>query len=127
MKRVLPVILFLFFAVGWARAETISVVIATDAAPRVEFGAQRLVDALKAVKLNAILEHERAAAQGEKQIIIGESTEHGLTSESFSLNSLDDGSISVTGGDDSGALYGCLELAQRIRAAGRLPERSGLH
>ena len=38
---------------GWLKAETISVVIASNAAPRVQFGAERLVEALKAVKLEA--------------------------------------------------------------------------
>jgi hypothetical protein len=41
--------------------------------------------------------------------------------EGFSLRSQKDGSIRIIGNDDSGALYGCLELASRIKAAGAIP------
>ena len=37
-----------------------------------------------------------------------------------------DGTITITGGDDSGALYGCLELARRIREPKQLPDGSEL-
>src|SRR5579885_3606239 len=101
------------------RAETISVVVTSNAAPRVEFGAEQLSKALKAVKLDAVLLHTKVP--GGRQIIIGEGAENGLSPESFSLKSLDGDSISIAGGDDSGVLYGCLELARQIRQAGRLP------
>jgi len=101
------------------RAETISVVVTSNAAPRVEFGAEQLLKALKAVKLDAVLLHTKVP--GGRQIIIGEGAENGLSPESFSLKSLDGDSISIAGGDDSGVLYGCLELARQIRQAGRLP------
>src|SRR5579862_6676890 len=39
------------------RAETISVVVSSNAAPRVEFGAERLVEALKGVKQDATIVH----------------------------------------------------------------------
>ncbi|WP_248927560.1 hypothetical protein [Paenibacillus hamazuiensis] len=42
--------------------------------------------------------------------------------EGFYIASCPGGLTAVSGGSDSGALYGCLELAQRIRAVGRLPD-----
>ena len=38
---------------GWLKAETVSIVIPTNAAPRVEFGAEKLAEALKAVNMDA--------------------------------------------------------------------------
>lgn len=42
--------------------------------------------------------------------------------EGFYLASCPGNLTAVSGGSDSGVLYGCLELARRIRAAGMLPE-----
>jgi hypothetical protein len=44
-----------------------------------------------------------------------------LGREGFSIASQADGSIAITGGDDSGVLYGCLELARRAKDAKQLP------
>ena len=52
--RCMLVAFAVFFAVA-VRAETVSIVIASNAAPRVEFGAEKLVEALKAVKLDAAI------------------------------------------------------------------------
>jgi len=47
--------------VSGARAETVSIVIASNAAPRVEFGVEKLVEALKAVNLEGkIVRSEKA-------------------------------------------------------------------
>ena len=45
----------------------------------------------------------------------------GLDDEGFLLASCGRGALAVIASDDSGALYGCLELARRIREAGQLP------
>ena len=44
-----------------------------------------------------------------------------LNPEGFRIRSLADRSMEVVGADQSGVLYGCLELAGRIRAAGTIP------
>jgi hypothetical protein len=44
-----------------------------------------------------------------------------LKPEGFHLKSLGDGSVEVIGADQSGVLYGCLELAERIDAAKAMP------
>jgi hypothetical protein len=44
--------------------------------------------------------------------------------EGFAITTTPDGNITIAGADDSGALYGCLELAERIRAnGGKLPAK----
>src|SRR6185295_2703710 len=47
--------------------------------------------------------------------------------EAFTLDTSAQGSLLVNAADSSGALYGCLELAHRIRDAGRLPDRIQYH
>jgi len=44
-----------------------------------------------------------------------------LRREGFCLKTLENGSVAVVGEGDSGVLYGCLELADRIRAAEGIP------
>jgi len=44
-----------------------------------------------------------------------------LKPEGFCLRSIDNGTVEVIGADQSGVLYGCLELADRIRAAKAMP------
>ena len=52
----LPVLIaFVIFLSLAARAENMSIVIATNAAPRVEFGAEKLVEALKAVGMDSAI------------------------------------------------------------------------
>ena len=65
MKFIRRKIIFAFLlaaSCGWLKAETISIVILTNAAPRVEFGAEKLAEALKAVKLDATIIHSEKEA-----------------------------------------------------------------
>ncbi len=103
-----------------AHAETVSIVIPSNAAPRVEFGAERLVAALTAVKAEAAV--VRSAPSSGPRIYVNRPPRTGSQSEGFWLNqTMQGGYPSVLGEDDSGALYGCLALAKRIREAGQLP------
>ena len=121
-------------AVCVARAKTISIVIASNAAPRVEFGAEKLVEALKAVKLDAsvvrvdakdlsaVMSAQAPEKPGGRKIYVSR-LRTGWERESFALKPMMVGkNQSVMANDDSGVLYGCLELAKRIRAAGKLPD-----
>ncbi len=103
------------------RAETVSIVIASSAAPRVKFGAEILVEALRAVKVDARVVH-LPQTEG-RQIIVTESTDTFTGREGFELDSTAKDNILVISTDDSGALYGCLELAKRIRESGALPRK----
>ena len=100
------------------RAETVSIVISSDAAPRVQFGAEKLAEALRSIGANPVtVSPEKFDRLGEQIVIVNAG---GPGKEGFSISG-DSSALTITGGDDSGAFYGCLELAQRIRAAGKFP------
>jgi hypothetical protein len=104
-------------------AETVSIVIESNAAPRVVFGAEKLAGALKAAKIDSDVVHSDQA--GGRKIVVGLQPAGNTGREGYSLDSLPGGVFAVNGADDSGVLYGCLELAKRIRESGKLPD--GLH
>lgn len=116
-----------------SRAETISIVIASNAAPRVKFGAEKLAVALKSIKLDVTIapsdprklsgiltgsSHETAIG---RRIYVAQLNMGGKR-ESFVLGRMMVENLTVVGSDDSGVLYGCLELSARIRTAGKLPD-----
>jgi len=107
---------------SWVKAETVSIVVATNASPRVKFGAEELAEALKSVNVKVKLPGE-----GHPQIVISIQAQAGTEKEGFSLETNHVGNIWIIAKDDSGALYGCLELAKRVRAAGKLPEHLNFH
>lgn len=88
------------------------IVVPDNAAPRVRYGADRLTEALQNLP----------AAPAPARITLARTTG---PAESYTLTSQPDGSIEVAGADDSGTLYGLLDLADRVRETGKLP--GGLH
>jgi len=112
--------------------------IETNASTRIEFGAQKVVDALNAAGRKAWLNRGPSGHSGYTVLV-------GIVHKTF-LRELEDakqldlngqepgkegfiittgrlgGRVAVVGGDDSGALYGCLELAKRIKESGWLPK-----
>ncbi len=115
---VIAILLSLVFLFA-ARADTVSIVIPTNAAPRVEFGAEKLVEALKAVKSDAtIVRTEKVLG---RKIHLNTAHDPSEAREGYSLDLGDNNDVFVISRDDSGALYGCLELAKRIREEGKLP------
>ncbi len=106
-------------ASGIARAETIFVNISANAAPRVVFGAERLATALKDAGFESTIVRSRQQARTDRTIDITTSDSPGR--ECFTLTTRTDGLIEIAGGDASGALYGCLELARRFQEAGQWP------
>jgi hypothetical protein len=108
-----------FFVPGSGRAETVAVVVATNAAPRVVFGAEKLAEALKSVKLAAAI--VRSENVSGRKIILNQPCDPAIPSEGFRFDLRGNDDVVIASGDDSGALYGCLELARRIRETGKLP------
>jgi hypothetical protein len=101
------------------KAETVSIVIPTNAAPRVQFGAEKLAEALKSVRLEAaIVRTEKVLGRKIHMETPQDST---MGREGFRLDLMGNNDLIITSGDDSGTLYGCLELAKRIRDEGKLP------
>lgn len=118
----------------------VTLIVSDDAAPRTRFGAGRLEAALAETGYEVTHANSVSAAPAGRRIVIGnarsDATVAGylpadgtnapgdraaLGEEGFLIASTADGTIVVAGGDDSGALYGSLELADRARAAGDLP------
>lgn len=126
MPRFLYVIAFALAGLApIAPAETISIVTPPDAPPRIEFGAKRLAEALQSVGMTAAIVNSDQTT-GRKIWIKEQSP--GIPDEGYSLiHEEPDQDATVLGDDDSGTLYGCLELAQRIRAAGHLPDKLYFH
>lgn len=119
--RLRHALLSVLIFVGALRAETVRVIIAPKAAPRVEYGAQRVVEALRAVGVDTALVWSAAPSPDPADLVVGTIPGIDAPRESFLIALLPGARRVVTGADDSGTLYGCLELAGRIRAAGKLP------
>jgi hypothetical protein len=125
-----------------ACAQNIFIVIPSNAVPRVQFGAEKLVEAFKAVHLAAHIDRAWRFKQGDTAVIIGYQKDtpinrlvpaghihfiHGdPVGDGFALSSHGEGINGITANTDSGLLYGCLDLADRIREAGKMPYSLGL-
>jgi hypothetical protein len=83
-----------------AATASAEVVLYPDASPRVRYGVERLKAALPDRVTRIVI--EKPSGQGK--------------AENFTIGTARDGSIFVQGTDDSGVLYGCLELASRFKA-----------
>ena len=98
-------------------AERFRIEVSPDAPPRVAFGAERLAEALVQAGFERALTATRIV-----RIVVAPDAAPGR--EGFTLASDGPATIRVVGSDASGALYGCLELSNRVRAAKGWP--SGL-
>ena len=103
-SALLRLVLLSFTLVGASRASA-EVVAPPDASPRVRYGVERL---------------EKALPADAPRIVVGRLPGLPLP-ESFSIRRLQDGTIFVDGGDDSGRLYGCLELARLAAQPSGIP------
>ena len=118
-----------------AQSSRISLVLATNSAPRIRFGAERLASALKATghepafliaaagTNRTVLIANIANAEGKSLLVNARfpAPASAPGQEGFELITATNGTIAVLGADDSGVLYGCLELAKRIRQFGGIP------
>lgn len=137
------IVFVLAVSVSLARAETVSIVIPTNAAPRVVFGAEKLAEALKDANLDAAIDHSWRFQEGRTSIVLANQSDTPLNrlvpsghihflhgdpvGEGFAVSSHGLGIIGITANSDSGLLYGCLELANRIHQAGKLPDDLDFH
>jgi hypothetical protein len=110
--------LIVLAAARFSFGDSISISLDDHAAPRVVYGADRLRSALEGAGIrDASVVVGRADSERVRKIVdAGE-----LKPEGFLLKSVPDGSLAIVGADDSGELYGCLELARRVKEAGKLP------
>ena len=103
-----------------AHAEPVFIVVTSNAAPRVNFGAEKLVEALQSVKSDVSIVSSKPVSGRKIHLETAHDKSVGREGLRFDLMSNND--VVVTSGDDSGTLYGCLELAKRIRKVGSLPD-----
>jgi len=97
---------------GCVSAGELEVIYKTDkASPRIKYAIEQIRVACDEVSASGTLQ---VSVQG-----IGKDDK--LRPEGFRLKNLGDGSVEVIGADQSGVLYGCLELAERIDAAKAMP------
>jgi hypothetical protein len=84
----------------------LSGVITASASPRIEYGRAKLDQALKDIGASPEIDFARNPQ---------------TPPEGFSIRTDDLGRVAISSADDSGALYGCLELARRIRDTKSVP------
>jgi hypothetical protein len=77
------------------------------------------VEALKTIELDPVI--VRSEKSGVRQIVVTKQPDRETGREGFVLLSQRNGNATVAAADDSGLLYGCLELASRIREQGKVP------
>ncbi len=106
--------------------------------PRLRLGAERLQAALKAVGLEAEIALADAAplpgdalvaVRGKSAAVAAMESQDLLlyhagvpAGEAYQLETVAGGGIAVVGGSETGALYGCLALADRVRQEGEWPD-----
>ncbi|MGF6847873.1 hypothetical protein QFZ51_003108 [Chitinophaga sp. W3I9] len=140
MKRLLSILFFVgllpLYASGQAgRDKSIWLVTGPHPAARVQYGMEQLSKALQAAGYHVQTSTQRNLPTDASTIVIGALvdtlTQTAIRQFKFSLNNTPgkEGFVITTGkqhtliagADNSGTLYGCLEMAGRIRAAGALP------
>ncbi|MDR0711901.1 MAG: hypothetical protein LBF67_06120 [Prevotellaceae bacterium] len=129
----------LLFACSGSK-QPVSIVTADSISPRVEFGVSRLAQALQDKGYLVSVSSSRTLKEAGLTVVVGKLDEELVqlrTSQSgvildkctgkegFVIKSGKD-VIIVAGVDASGALYGCLELADRVKRRGELPKTIAL-
>ncbi len=137
-------LIFFAGAISAFAAERMRIAVPEGASPRVRYGAERVVGALREVGLAAEIV---GANDANADVVLGRTDDGAVAKilanpaassatdksgrnapsaaspgrEGFTLWSMTPRQVLVAGADDSGVLYGCLELAQRVREAKKLP------
>lgn len=137
MKVKIELFISLFILISCGK-ERVSIITSESCSPRIQFGADKLSHVLREAgyksditnktlkKCKAIFIRECTDTLGN-QMIMDEGIEFDTLpgKEGFVIQS--SGNITVINGTDaSGALYGCIELADRIKQEGKIPEKLSL-
>jgi len=119
MKRVFKFLSILVCLIATADAETVAIVIQTNAAPRVVYGAQKVAEALRTVGSEAVIQTTKPGFG--RMIDLSLPPDVAIAPEGFRCALTKDNQWVVGSADDSGMFYGCLKLAEQIQAVGELP------
>ncbi|QEC55694.1 alpha-d-galacturonidase [Flavisolibacter ginsenosidimutans] len=116
----------------------ITVLLPVNASKRILFGAEKLTTALKAIGYSVAQTTEVKKTGNAKPLLILSRRSDALAGKAASVFKIDtaskagkegfllsakNGVILISGTDNSGVLYGCLELADRIKTGGNLPSQ----
>ncbi|WP_316800601.1 hypothetical protein [Pedobacter frigidisoli] len=107
---------------------------------RVQFGAERLSKSLTAIGISNRIEKKHTPVAAKNNIVIGTIDDQAFVAaipkailsklvqqkESFIVSSAKDGTIYIIGYDASGALYGCMELADQVQKTKKMPLKINL-
>jgi hypothetical protein len=148
MKNVFKIFLanvLLLILVGSIQAApkpNITVVTSMNANGRIVYGTQKLVKALTVAGYPTRISQQGSLPKTGKVIVVGIVGDPMIVKsirayqlpmkklvpakEGFSISSSKANNIVISGMDNSGALYGCIELADQIKAKGKLPENVSL-
>jgi hypothetical protein len=136
-KIIISSVLFLLISVPLfsQKKQKIAIWHQADVSPRILFGVNKLAVALRSAGYDVIFS-KNMRGSGRKEIVVGElegslmlnidsrlklSYNEKPGKEGFVIKTVYGGDIVIGGTDASGVLYGCLELAERVRASKKLP------
>ena len=119
---------FLFIAMACNQKGKV-IIVSEQTTPREQFAVEKLSQALTSEGYQVEESGEISDRTENRQVVVGtrsgklfsDADVDNLSEEGFTIKSSGN-VISVIGADASGELYGCLELADRIKTLGKLPE-----
>lgn len=143
--QTVPLLVLLFFlsltSLTAQPKQAVTIVIPASAHVRTAFGAEKLKQALTKAGYQTTIAKGKQAKSNNPQIIVGIwsddvvkaatnayslTTSSDVKKESFSIRKEAQKPMLIAGADASGALYGCMELAEQIAKTGKLPETISL-
>lgn len=99
--------------------EKVTIVVEENPSTRTTFGVEKLKSALEEAKYTVSVKTTNDS-KDSRVITISENKTDSLAKEGYTIKS-ENGSISITGNDASGTLYGCIELVNKIKEEKTLP------
>lgn len=99
--------------------EKVTIVVEENPSTRTSFGVEKLKSALEEAKYTVSVKTTNDS-KDSRVITISENKTDSLAKEGYTIES-QNGSISITGNDASGTLYGCIELVNKIKEEKTLP------
>lgn len=103
-----------------SRQKQVTIIYDDNASPRIQFGVEKLSEALKEAGYKTGISSDTTLVSGKvKTIYIRNAGDASLRKEGFRIAATKNG-LQVEGADPSGALYGALEIADRVRESGEV-------
>ncbi len=118
-------------------AQSRTILLPKTAHPRLQYGASRLATALRAAGYQVQVQQADKLPKTQGLIVVGQAkdalvqqaasalrigAEKAPGKEGFAISSAKGDVILISGADNSGALYGCLELAEQVISHGKLSD-----